>query len=167
MILCGVPDVTIAGVCWGVEPPWGFGSTWGVGPLNTTTVQCVHLCHNSSFQEWSFAIYWQINSISEEELEELKNKRGRPEREDRHEGLHHISDQTVHKRLRKMNSIWCGDGHTDRRMDIRCESRHGESRYGESSQQVRPRISASPTNWNPITVNLLLDELPGASYKAL
>jgi hypothetical protein len=47
-----------------------------------------------------------MNSISEEEEleEELRNKRGRTEREDRHEGLHHISDQSVHKRLRKMNS---------------------------------------------------------------
>jgi hypothetical protein len=41
----------------------------------------------------------------EEELEEeLRKKRRGTERADQHEGLYRISDQSVHKRLRKMHS---------------------------------------------------------------
>jgi hypothetical protein len=40
----------------------------------------------------------------EELEEELRKKRARTEREDRHEGLYQISDQFVHKQLRKMHS---------------------------------------------------------------
>jgi hypothetical protein len=44
----------------------------------------------------------------EEEMEkleeELRKKKLRNEREDQHEGLYQISDQSVHKRLRKMHS---------------------------------------------------------------
>jgi hypothetical protein len=46
--------------------------------------------------------------ISEEEKEgleeELKKRRVGTQREDRHEGLYQISDQSAHKRLRKMHS---------------------------------------------------------------
>jgi hypothetical protein len=77
----------------------------------------------------------------EELEEELKKKEG-TEREDQCEGIHQISDQSVHKRLRKMHSKQYGDGPTngrtnqwtDQRTDVVCYS--GACMHLEIKKQI-------------------------------
>jgi hypothetical protein len=94
---------------WGVDPlrsraPW---NNQGLGrPFTSKLVLSKVTIHPLSINKFNF---WGEGGVR---LGVEKKRKG-TEREVWHEGLYQISDQSVHKQLRKLHSKWYGDGQMD------------------------------------------------------